>query len=334
MTTVGSEVTGDRKDVWSFPNPREEPRYRRTVLGTCCIPWKAPFELDEVMFRRSVRGLLMRGMRDLYVFGTAGEGHAVSDELFGRVVEAFLEEMATEGATPMVGVISASLATMRDRIQFCMERGCKNFQFAISDWGGNGPSEFRVVVKELCSAFPEAGFLHYNTGRSGRVVAPQEYGELAEEYPNLVGTKYGAGDPEVVSGLLLYAPQLLHFFTELGFYYGSALGSCGLLASISSTNPRRAWEYLRHAEDGERETFTQEFRELSTMMAALRRSVGRRGLVDGAYDKILAKVLEPEFPVVLLPPQLGGAEDAWKNYVDFLQARFPHWLPDEVQGEL
>ena len=179
MTGASSEVAGGPKCGRLIFDPRDEARYKRTVLGTCCIPWKAPFELDEAVFRRSVRGLLVRGMRDLYVFGTAGEGHAVSDELFGRIVEAFLEEMAAEGATPMVGVISSSLATMRDRIQFCMERGCRNFQFAMTNWGGSGASEFRVVVKELCSAFPEAAFLHYNTGRSGRIVTPPEYGELA-----------------------------------------------------------------------------------------------------------------------------------------------------------
>jgi dihydrodipicolinate synthase/N-acetylneuraminate lyase len=303
-------------------------RYKRTVLATCCIPWSAPFEFDEVMFRRSVRGLLTLGMKDLYVFGTAGEGHAVSDPLFTRIVDAFLEEMTVDGATPMVGVISSSLATMRNRVGYCLGRGCMNFQFAMSGWSGAGPTELRSVFQELCHEFPEASFLHYNTARSGRIVLPGEYRELAEEFPNFVGTKYGAGDPEVVTGLLMEVPQLRHFFTELGFYYGSAVGPCGLLASISSTNPRGAWSYLRDAENGDRQALAKDFAELAQMMAALRKAVGKRPFVDGAYDKVLAKVLEPDFPLTLLPPQVCGAADAWERYRDFLETRLPNWLPE------
>lgn len=303
-------------------------RYKRTVLATCCVPWSAAFEFDEGMFRRSVRGLLQRGLRDLYVFGTAGEGHAVSDPLFARIVDAFLEEMAVDGATPMVGIISCSIATMRDRVRYCLGQGCTNFQFAVSGWGGSGPVELRAVFQELCREFPEASFLHYNTARSGRIVPPGEYRELAAEFPNFVGTKYGAGDPEMVTGLLLEVPQIRHFFTELGFYYGSAVGPCGLLSSISSTNPGRAWAYLRHAERGEQEGLFRDFAELAAMMAALRKAVGAGQFVDGAYDKVLAKVLEPDFPLAMLPPQVSGAADAWETYRGVLESHFPGWLAD------
>lgn len=64
------------------------------------------------------------------------------------------------------------------------------------------------------------------------------------------------------------------------------------------------------------------------MMAALRKAVGEGSFVDGVYDKILAKVLEPEFPLALLPPQTCGAADAWQRYRDFLETHFPGWLPE------
>jgi dihydrodipicolinate synthase/N-acetylneuraminate lyase len=308
-------------------------RYKRTVLATCCVPWAAPYEFDEVLFRRSVRGLLARGMTDLYVFGSAGEGHAVSDPLFGRIVDVFLEEMAIGNGTAMVGIISSSLATMRDRVRYCLERGCTNFQFALCGWGASGPTELSAVFQGLCDEFPEASFLHYNTAHSGRIVAAREYRDLAAEFPNFVGTKYGAGNPEVVTRLQMEVPELRHFFTELGFYYGSAVGPCGLLSSISSTNPRRAWEYLRHAENGEREALAKDFVELAAMMTGLREAVGTGPFVDGAYDKVLAKVLEPDFPLTLLPPQVGGAAGAWEGYLQFLRTCLPDWLPEPTERE-
>lgn len=49
-------------------------RYKRTMLATCCLPWREDYTLDEPLFRKSVRNLVAGGFPDLYVFGTAGEG--------------------------------------------------------------------------------------------------------------------------------------------------------------------------------------------------------------------------------------------------------------------
>ncbi len=47
-------------------------RYPHTVLGTCCLPWRADMTLDVPLFKRSIHGLVKAGLKDLYVFGTAG----------------------------------------------------------------------------------------------------------------------------------------------------------------------------------------------------------------------------------------------------------------------
>jgi dihydrodipicolinate synthase/N-acetylneuraminate lyase len=302
-------------------------RYKRTVLATCCVPWSGPWVLDEALFRRSINGLVQLGHRDLYLFGTAGEGHAVDDMLFRKIADVFLEELDGTDVTPMIGVISTSIATMRDRIRYCLARGCRSFQFALAGWSNVGPPELLALFREVCGSFPEAAFIHYNTPRSGRVVRPTEYRPLADALPNLVGTKYGAGDPEIVTGLMTQVPELRHFLTELGFYYGSAVGACGLLASISATNPRRAWQYLRCAEAGDLPGLRRLFTELAEMMTVLRAAVGPADLTDGAYDKIIAKVVEPDFPVTLLPPYLAGRPEAFQDYAGFLRQHRPQWLP-------
>ena len=56
-------------------------RYPHTVLGTCCLPWREG-KLDVALFERSIRNLVEAGLRDLYIFGTAGEGHTVTEAQF------------------------------------------------------------------------------------------------------------------------------------------------------------------------------------------------------------------------------------------------------------
>jgi dihydrodipicolinate synthase/N-acetylneuraminate lyase len=302
-------------------------RYPRTVLGTVCLPWRADGELDEALFRRSIRNLVAAGLPDLYVFGTAGEGYAVSDAMFRRVATIFTETMREAGgARPMIGIVSLSLATMIERIEFCRTLGVDTFQFALPGWAPTSNTEMRRVFAEICDRFGDCRFLHYNLMRAGRLVRPRDYAELAERHPNLVATKYGGGDPFMISGLMTHAPQLRHFLTEQGYYLGAPLGDCALLASISSSNPRRAREYLETGRNGEVARFRELYRELCGVLHALLDTAGT-GLIDGAYDKVILKLSEPDFPLALLPPYETASEEVYGRYRDILAERYPAWLP-------
>lgn len=227
----------------------------------------------------------------------------------------------------MVGIVSQSLATMIERIEFCLERGIGTFQFSLPNWSVTTDAEMRTVfAEESCGQFPKARFLHYNLMRSGRLVRPAEYGELAERHPNLVATKYGGGDPFLISGLMRHAPQLTHFLTEQGYYIAAPLGPAALLTSISSSNPGRARQYLDAGADGDAVRFAQLYRELCGVLHILLEAAGA-GLVDGAYDKAILKLSQPDFPLRLLRPYETTTEEAFRRYRDALAAQYPDWLP-------
>ena len=302
-------------------------RYPRTVLGTVCLPWRADGELDEALFRRSIRNLVAAGLPDLYVFGTAGEGYAVSDAMFRHVATIFTETIREAGgARPMIGIVSLSLATMIERIEFCRTLGVDTFQFALPSWAPTSDTEMRRVFAEICDRFGDCRFLHYNLMRAGRLVRPRDYAQLAERHPNLVATKYGGGDPFMISGLMTHAPQLRHFLTEQGYYLGAPLGDCALLASIASSNPRRAREYLETGRNGEVARFSELYRELCGVLLALLDTAGT-SFIDGAYDKVILKLSEPDFPLALLPPYETASEEVYRRYRDNLAQHYPGWLP-------
>jgi dihydrodipicolinate synthase/N-acetylneuraminate lyase len=306
-------------------------RYKRTVLATCCIPWTGKGEsFDGDLFTSSVQHLLSSGFRDLYIFGTAGEGHNVSDGTFRRIVDVFAGQVLAEGETPMVGIINTSLPTMLERIEYAAGVGCQVFQFSFANWGRLNDKELAMLFREVCGRYPQLKFIHYNLAKSGRLVLPREYARLAEEHPNLVGTKYGAGDPEMVNGLQLVAGSLRHFFTELGFFYGSVVGECGLLASIASTSAHAAMQYFEAAIRGDRQTMAPMYGELAGMMSALRESVGEGPHLDAAYDKLLSKVNDQRFPLRLLPPYEGATENAYLRYRQTLVNQFPRWIGESA----
>ncbi len=81
-------------------------RYERCILATCPLPWDEKFNFLEEIFREYVSLIVNEGTKHVYIFGTAGEGHAVSDRQFYHIGEVFYDQMKKHGGKPMVGIIS------------------------------------------------------------------------------------------------------------------------------------------------------------------------------------------------------------------------------------
>jgi len=109
-------------------------RFPAGIMCTCVVPWDEQGEFIESLFVDQVRRMLtLTPYR--YIFGTAGEGYAVSDRQFEQTTRVFHEAMRAGGAEAMVGVISLSLPTMIERIEFCRRLGIRRFQVSLPSWG-------------------------------------------------------------------------------------------------------------------------------------------------------------------------------------------------------
>ena len=300
-------------------------RFPSCILAACCVPWNEDGTLAEEIFRREIRNLLANLTRDIYLFGTAGEGYAVTEKQFDRVVSVFREETNQKDVRGMVGIISLSLPTMIERIERAREMGIRCFQISLPGWGALSDGELKTFFKETCGRFPDCEFLHYNLLRTKRLVTPDEYAVLANEHSNLVATKNSTDSMERIQGLMTKAPQLQHFFTETGFAYGSQIGECGLLISIASVHFAGAKKYFEAGRRRDFETLLGTQRELTEMvldLVALGRSEAH---MDGAFDKVFCKIHDPEFPLRLLPPYAGLSDETFRKIVAMIRDKYPRW---------
>ncbi|MSQ95988.1 MAG: dihydrodipicolinate synthase family protein [Gemmataceae bacterium] len=300
-------------------------RYPSCILATCCVPWDEQNQFAQAIFRRGVRSMLTAGTKHLYVFGTAGEGYAVTEQQFDQVVAAFAEEMRQGNAEPMVGVISLSLGTILERIARCRNRGVRYFQISLPSWGGLSDIELFGFFRQVCGRFRDCQFIHYNLPRTKRLVTGKEYRRLAEEHPNLVATKNCGDSMAHIQSLLEHAPQLQHFLSETGYVFGSAFGECGLLASLIMSWPKMQ-ALLDAGKRRDFPTLTTLQRECNIVMQTLFETVPD-SRIDGAYDKIFEKMYDADYPLRLLPPYVGTSEDEYLAFVRLLRERLPDWVP-------
>jgi dihydrodipicolinate synthase/N-acetylneuraminate lyase len=304
-------------------------RFPACIMATVVVPWTQDHALDERTFRREIATLLDAGYSHLYIFGTAGEGYAVDDAHFEQVSRVFVDEIRGGGAEPMIGVISLSLEAILRRIALARDSlGVRQFQVSLPSWGALQEIEVRAFFDAVLGRFDTCEFLHYNLLRSKRLVTAAEYAQIAADHANLVATKNSTDSMQRIRDLLKIAPTLRHFLSERGFAYGSLIDECGLLISLATTNLRMGRRYFEAGHAGDGDTLLQLEGELAEISREFSRCVGGgKTYIDGAYDKALWRLHDPEFPLRLLPPYEGADAEAVERFRGFLCERYPHWAP-------
>lgn len=304
-----------------------QPRFPQGILVSCEIPWDGREELIEDLFRDEVRRAIRHGFRHLYVFGTAGEGHAVDTRRFRQVVQVFAEETRDPALTPQVGVIALSTAQFHERLRIAYDAGFRMFQISLPSWGALTDQEVLTFFRDVCGAFPDARFLHYNLARSKRVLTAGDYRRLIDEIPNLVATKNTGLTPRGITEMLRKAGALQHFGAEDQFATGCLTGECSLLSSSGKAFPAKARRFFELG-------VTKQFGELFPMLAEYHRVMDEillepaagLQLMDGAYDKAMVRLATPEFPLRLLSPYSAMPDEVFETCRKTLHERYRDWL--------
>lgn len=296
-----------------------EKRYERTMLATACLPLDAEERVDLPMLRREVRHLRAARLEHIYLFGTAGEGYDVTDAEYSEIVSTFVDEM--RGAVPMVSVISSSPRHMLERIETAYALGVRDFQLTLPCWGTLMDEELAPFFHAMCDPFPGCRFLLYNIQRAGRVLSGAQLERIAAEVPNLCGAKYPAHDTVTLSALAKDSP-LRYFLTEAGYGYGCAVGGeFSYLLSIGVSDLPRAHAYFDAGVRGDMDAL---FALEGDILHARDLIVGAVGAaIDGGYDKVIAKLCMPEFPLRLRKPYRYIDDAAFARLLAQFNEEFP-----------
>jgi dihydrodipicolinate synthase/N-acetylneuraminate lyase len=301
-------------------------RYPQAILVSCEIPWDENENLLEDVFRREVQHTLEH-FNHLYIFGTAGEGHAVTTAQFQRIVRIFFEETRGDDIHPMVGLIGLSTGIILEKLHFAYEIGFRVFQMALPPWGTLNDDELLIFFRDVCGSYPDAQFLHYNLPRSGRVLEAHHYARLIETIPNLVATKNTGGGLPRAAELVSQAGELQHFLGETNFLHGCMYGECSVLSSFGPMTPHKSKALFEAGRTGDWATavhLQHRFRDLGADLFGPLRGEAR---IDGAYDKMLVRLGGFEdMPLRLLSPYKGFTEEQYQACKRVLHEQYPDWV--------
>lgn len=285
------------------------------------MPWTPADRFDRPCFREQVRTIATGLTRAIYIFGTAGEGYAVTEAQFDEIAAVFWDAAAEFAVAPILGIISLSLPTIVERIRRGRALGFRQFQISLPSWGPLSDAELERFFADTCGQFPDCSFHHYNLGRTKRILTGKEYRALGAAHPNLIAVKCSTDDPAFIADLLTASPRIRFYFTEFGYAIARRQGAdVGLLISLASAHYGAARAFVAGS-DTQRDEAVAELRQIA---AAFKEVSAGRFHIDGAFDKMLFRLSAPGFPLRLLPPYAGATEADFARWAAALPAR---WRP-------
>jgi dihydrodipicolinate synthase/N-acetylneuraminate lyase len=301
-------------------------RYPQAVLVSCEIPWDARERLDEPRFRREVQSALANGFRHVYVFGTAGEGYAVDGARFREVVELFREETRAPGVHPQVGVIGLSTARVVESIGIAHDLGFRVFQISLPSWGALNDTEVSTFFRDVCGSFQDSKFLHYNLPRAKRELSAADYRRVADEVENLAATKNTGRSIYEVRRLMRVVPEIQHFFGEAQFPIGCLYGECSILSSFGPLFPAQTLEMLEYGRTRQFDKLLPLWARYLDVIDDFLEPTRPKSLIDGAYDKMIVRLGDGDFPLRLLSPYESFTEETFEACRSLLRQRHPEWM--------
>lgn len=292
-----------------------EKRYPSAMMATALIPWDENNNFMTEVFDRQVEHMIDGGLKHIYLFGTAGEGYAVSNRQFTDIVRRFSELMSGDGLKPMVGLIDMSVSRMIEKLEIAYSHGIREYQFSLPNWGPLNNDEVFEFFDALLPKYQDCKFLNYDLKRTKRFLEPEELFELALLHPNFAAVKYTRGEESDFTAIAASGTPLQFFVTEKNFLNLSKLTECGLLMSISNIDLGLATEFYMDCKGGNFDKAQVIMDKLWEIRTGMIDSIDFPA-IDGVYDKLYTKYNVRDFPLRLLPPYQCASENAFEKFVE------------------
>ncbi len=274
------------------------------------------------LFRKAIHILLQEGCDGLYLFGTSGEGYAVSDDEFTQIVDVFVDATAGFSGFRQIGCLGLSSDQVKHRCRIVAESGLQSVQITLPFWKELNDAELLRYFSDVCGSFPELSFLLYNNPRNKRRLKGKELEAIHEVTPNLHGAKTGSGTWLDFFELITESPSLVHFVTEAAFLFSYALGAVGLIPSSNYVFPKKTRAYYEAVTGNDLKTAHRLHKDIMHFFHKTATPLVQKGYIDGAIDKAYARIGGMDMPLNIKSPYIPLSNEDYEWLKSVVQLEF------------
>ncbi|WP_257669267.1 dihydrodipicolinate synthase family protein [Parapedobacter tibetensis] len=258
--------------------------------ATLLLPLTASENIDFDILDEEIDYLTSIKVDGIYSGGTAGEFYNLEEEETLRVNEMLAKKCHAAAIPFQIGISDTNPKISLKRLNSLKHLRPSAFQLILPDWVAptySEQAEFLTRIQE--KAFPIPLVL-YNPPHAKRMVTPQEFNQLANLIPGLIGIKVADGDTSWYKAMKPIAAKLAIFVPGHHLATGIASGvAAGAYSNIACLSPLGAQRWYALMLSDTKEALAIE----KLLLGFFRKAIDplkNAGYSNPALDKFLAVV--------------------------------------------
>jgi dihydrodipicolinate synthase/N-acetylneuraminate lyase len=204
--------------------------------ATLLLPINADDSIDFGRLGNDIDYLLTTGIDGIYSHGTAGEFYSLTEVEFDQINTLLAEKCERTGMPFQIGASHMSAQTSLDRVRRATQLKPGAIQVILPDWFPVSMAEAKAFLERVAAAASPIGLVIYNPPHAKRRLQPDDYMQLAEAVPAVVGVKV-AGEPQWYAELHRCTPALSMFVPGHQLATGVRLGATGSYSNVACLHP-------------------------------------------------------------------------------------------------
>jgi dihydrodipicolinate synthase/N-acetylneuraminate lyase len=214
------------------------------VWAAIATPFDESDRFDAAVFRENMRRLHTAGVHGIYTTDSDGEFYAIELGEFKQIVDVFADEAQRLGIPTQVGVTWCNTQGILDRLSHAAGSGILGAHVGHPFFMPMTPESYHAFWQDVRRAVPDwFALVHYNTPRVHNYQYGPDYTVLAQEVPNLIGTKHVGSNVSEFLTLMACAPMLSHFTGEHAMTPYMMFGARGAYSWFANFNARYMLEW-------------------------------------------------------------------------------------------
>ena len=269
-----------------------KPLHAEEIKGTWAsvlLPIKSDEFIDFRRLSEDIAYLVTTGVDGIYTNGTAGEFYSQTESEFDQV-NAMLAEQCEETHVPFqIGASHTDPRMSLSRVRRAAQLRPSAIQVILPDWFPLTPAETLAFLDRIAEAARPIGLVLYNPPHSKRILQPEEYGQLSDAIPALVGVKVAAST-DWYARFKTYAPRLSLFVPGHQLATAVKTGAAGSYSNIACLHPIGAKRWQEQINSDYSAAMATESRIASFLQRYLLPLRDQHKYSNQALDKLLAAI--------------------------------------------
>jgi dihydrodipicolinate synthase/N-acetylneuraminate lyase len=208
--------------------------------ATLLLPIRADQSIDYDLLSAEVDHFGSAKVNGVYSNGTAGEFYTQTEAEFDRVNTVLAEACERLKIPFQVGASHMSSQLSLERIRRARSFEPSGFQVIIPDWFPPTMDDVHRFLEVMAAAADPIPLIVYNPPHAKRRLSPEEWMDVVDRHPGVVGVKVPGGDEEWYDAMRPILQRISVFIPGHNLATGLSRGARGAYSNVACLSPSGA----------------------------------------------------------------------------------------------